>query len=229
MYCKKCNQVALYKRAPWANWSVKRQHEWFAHDLYVFCMFWQFSLFFPFLRQSLTYSRHSSLFCSFFKWDGSNSLRLLKTKEWLWAICSRDSGQNSDLAWLAQVAQDKRAKEQITCFFVSESFCHPYTHQRQVICSKNPWENFQQCHTLFQFNSILNTDWPSLIYCRVGHRILLRSECNVLLRSFKECIVLLRSFFKFFASYETQKNIAFFCILLKRTHAQPSFFFSIYI
>jgi len=39
--------------------------------------------------------------------------------------------------------------------------------------------------------------------CRVGHRVLLRSER----------IVLLRSFFVFLASYETQKNDAFFYVL----------------
>ena len=45
---------------------------------------------------------------------------------------------------------------------------------------------------------------------RVGHRVLLRSERIVLLCSFKEYNVLLRSFLKFLATYETQKNDAFF-------------------
>ena len=44
---------------------------------------------------------------------------------------------------------------------------------------------------------------------RVGHR--------VLLSSFKACNVLLRSFFEFLATYETQKNDAFFCVLFLRT------------
>ena len=51
---------------------------------------------------------------------------------------------------------------------------------------------------------------------RVGHRVLFRSERNVLLRSFKECNILLRSFFEFLATYETQKNNAFFCVLFLR-------------
>ena len=55
-----------------------------------------------------------------------------------------------------------------------------------------------------------------LLFTRVGHRILLRSELIVLLHSFKERNVLLHSFFEFFATYETQKNVAFFCVLLKR-------------
>ena len=52
---------------------------------------------------------------------------------------------------------------------------------------------------------------------RVGHRVLLRSEHIVLLRSFKERNVLLHSFFESLATYETQKNGAFFCILFLRT------------
>ena len=51
-------------------------------------------------------------------------------------------------------------------------------------------------------------------YCpqksRVGHRVLFRSERIVLFRSFKERNVLLCSFFEFLATYETQKNNAFF-------------------
>ena len=39
---------------------------------------------------------------------------------------------------------------------------------------------------------------------------LLRSERIILLRSFKVRNVLLRSFFEFLATYETQKNDAFF-------------------
>ena len=52
---------------------------------------------------------------------------------------------------------------------------------------------------------------------RVGHDALIRSECIILLRYFKAHTVLLHSFFKFLATYETQKNIAFFCILFLRT------------
>ena len=52
---------------------------------------------------------------------------------------------------------------------------------------------------------------------RVGHRILLRSEHIILLRSFKARNILLHSFFDFLATYETQKNNAFFCILFWRT------------
>ena len=48
------------------------------------------------------------------------------------------------------------------------------------------------------------------LFSRVGHRVLLRSERIVLLCSFKEYNVLLRSFLKFLATYETQKNDAFF-------------------
>ena len=42
------------------------------------------------------------------------------------------------------------------------------------------------------------------------HCVLLRSERISLLRSFKECNLRLRSFFEFLATYETQKNYAFF-------------------
>ena len=52
---------------------------------------------------------------------------------------------------------------------------------------------------------------------RVGHRVLFCSERIVLLRSFKERYVLLGSFFEFLATYETQKNDAFFCVLFLRT------------
>ena len=46
---------------------------------------------------------------------------------------------------------------------------------------------------------------------RVGHCVLLRSECIVLLLSFKaHKNVILRFFLKFLATYETQKNDAFF-------------------
>ena len=51
---------------------------------------------------------------------------------------------------------------------------------------------------------------------RVGHRVLLRSERIVLfnlLHSFKARNILLCSFFKSLATYETQKNDAFFCVL----------------
>ena len=52
---------------------------------------------------------------------------------------------------------------------------------------------------------------------RVGHRVLFHSERSVLSRSFKERNVLFRSFFEFLATYETQKNDAFFSILFLRT------------
>ena len=52
---------------------------------------------------------------------------------------------------------------------------------------------------------------------RVGHRVLLRSERSVLLRSKREHYVLFRSFFEFLATYETQKNVTFFSVLFKRT------------
>ena len=52
---------------------------------------------------------------------------------------------------------------------------------------------------------------------RVGHRVLLRSERMVLALSFKERNILLRSFLKFLATYETQKNNAFFCVLFLST------------
>ena len=52
---------------------------------------------------------------------------------------------------------------------------------------------------------------------RVGHRVLFRSERSVLFTSFKECNILLRSFFEFLATYETQKNDAFFSVLFLRT------------
>ena len=52
---------------------------------------------------------------------------------------------------------------------------------------------------------------------RVRHRVLFRSECIVLFRSFKERNVLLRSFFKFLATFETQKNAAFFSVIFLRT------------
>ena len=50
---------------------------------------------------------------------------------------------------------------------------------------------------------------------RVGHRVLFRSECIVLLRSFKERNVLLHSFFEFLATYENQKNDALLHSFLK--------------
>ena len=43
------------------------------------------------------------------------------------------------------------------------------------------------------------------------------SERIVLLRSFKERNVLLHSFLEFLATYETQKNNVFFCILFLKT------------
>ena len=52
----------------------------------------------------------------------------------------------------------------------------------------------------------------SLRSFRVGHPVLLRSERTMLLRSFLDCNVLFHSFFEFLATYETQKNDAFFSI-----------------
>ena len=49
--------------------------------------------------------------------------------------------------------------------------------------------------------------------CRVGHRILFRSERIVLFRFFKERNILLLSFFEFLATYETKKIAAFFSAL----------------
>ena len=63
-----------------------------------------------------------------------------------------------------------------------------------------------------------------LVDSRVGHRVLSRSECIVLLRSFKACNVLMRSFFDLLASYETQKNDAFFSVLFLRTQRTPHSF-----
>ena len=55
--------------------------------------------------------------------------------------------------------------------------------------------------------------------CRTLH-----SECIVLLRSLKAQNILLRSFCEFLATYETQKNDAFFCKERKRTQrTQRSF------
>ena len=54
---------------------------------------------------------------------------------------------------------------------------------------------------------------------RVGHCVLLHSERIIILRYFKERNVL---FFELFATYETQKNVAFFSrmrVLLQRTRA----------
>ena len=55
------------------------------------------------------------------------------------------------------------------------------------------------------------------VLSRVGHRVLLRSELIVLLRSFKTRNILLRFFFEFLATYETQKNDAFFCVFFLKT------------
>ena len=55
------------------------------------------------------------------------------------------------------------------------------------------------------------------IFSRVGHHVLLRSERIVLFRSFKERNVLLHPFFECLATYDTQKNDAFFCVLFLRT------------
>ena len=60
-----------------------------------------------------------------------------------------------------------------------------------------------------------------LCHCRVGHRVLFRSERSVLFRSFKERNILFCSFFEFLASYETQKNDMFFSILFLRTEKNP--------
>ena len=64
---------------------------------------------------------------------------------------------------------------------------------------------------------ILHNALGSFTFCRVGHRILSRSERSGLSRSFKERSILSRSFFEFLATYETQKNGMFFPILFKRT------------
>ena len=47
------------------------------------------------------------------------------------------------------------------------------------------------------------------IACRVGHRVLLRSERSVLSRSKRERYVLFHSFLEFLATNETQKNVMF--------------------
>ena len=52
--------------------------------------------------------------------------------------------------------------------------------------------------------------YTMLLVARVGHRVLFRSERILLFRSFKARNVLLCSFFEFLATYQTQKNDAFF-------------------
>ena len=47
-------------------------------------------------------------------------------------------------------------------------------------------------------------------YTRVGHRVLLRSECIILLRSFKEHTILLRSFFEFWRLMRPKRTMRSF-------------------
>ena len=70
---------------------------------------------------------------------------------------------------------------------------------------------FYNSHKLHNFQSCLHNNR------RVGHRVLFRSERIILLRSFKARNIILHSFFEFLATYETQKNDAFFCVLFLRT------------
>ena len=89
-------------------------------------------------------------------------------------------------------------------------------HLDSVVTGRHPIS--RQCchggHDIPYQDSIVMGGYPISGKCchrdRVGHRVLFLSECIVLLRSFKERNVLLHSFFEFLATYETQKNDAFF-------------------
>ena len=83
-------------------------------------------------------------------------------------------------------------------------------YQLILLYSKVLWPGRQRCHRS-------GRAWRRILPNRVVHRVLLRSERIVLLRSFKAHNILLRSFFKFLATYETQNNDAFFCVLFLRT------------
>ena len=74
----------------------------------------------------------------------------------------------------------------------------------------------------FRISRIVSTYISNLyndqvVYNRVGHCILSRSEHSGLSRSFKERSVLSHYFFEFLATLETQKNRTFFPVLFKRT------------
>ena len=93
----------------------------------------------------------------------------------------------------------QKSKSLPSLFKLSRSFLkiHGINSLSQLFTKEQPWANHSHL---------------SLQKSRVGHQVLLRSERIVLLRSFKERTVLLRSFFEFLATYETQKNDAFFCV-----------------
>ena len=97
----------------------------------------------------------NSLIPSFIKRDVSESLRLLMTKERLWANRSGRSLKMSDHERFTQVAHQKWAtmskslrsltkNEQIT-HFLSQSLIHPSCHKKRVIHSENRWANSQPC------------------------------------------------------------------------------------
>ena len=94
-----------------------------------------------------------SLICSFaqitqIKWATvSDSLRSLRTNEWLWANRSGCSCQKSDRKWIAQVAHDKRAtvrdllrslmiNEQIASFFWANRSLALSLTKKRAVCSK---------------------------------------------------------------------------------------------
>ena len=84
-----------------------------------------------------------------------------------------------------------------------------------VCCVKSIYSLIFCAQSIYSFTFSVKSKYS--LACRVGHCILLRSAHNVLLHSFKERNVLFCILFKFLATYETQKNVAIFYVLFKRT------------
>ena len=109
-----CEQIAQVAHKKWANVSDSLG---FLNSkkivlLYVFTVFLKF--------------KKKKKICSFLLSKVSESLRLLRTNEWPWAICSEGM---SDHERIAQVAHQKWANEQITHFLSESLICSLFWHK----------------------------------------------------------------------------------------------------
>ena len=90
-----------------------------------------------------------------------------------------------------------------------------------LACGEFCWEQFCLFRPLLAFKGNVK---QKRIHRWMGHCVLFHSERSILSRSFKERNVLFRSFYEILATYETQKNDAFFSVLFLRKEKNATFF-----
>ena len=134
-------QVALYKRAMWANhaWfeGIACKKDRFAGKIHMFHMFLTvFPFFMPKSESLPSLFPHTLFFKEQLEWFAP----VTHYKKKLWAIRSGRSWQNSDLEQFTQVTHDKRVMGAICSFFLERI---TLSLTKRANCSKTWWANFQ--------------------------------------------------------------------------------------